>query len=399
MKTKSINRNSAFLASLLPFFYLALILSKWLPLKVAGILGPRKYMDLNWVLVSAQCDQKKDADIYAPFNGDLCSGYIYGKPLIYVINLLNIKPTFTNMIGIVLSLVVVVSLFFIAYFSFSNTNNSKSKKFASFIILLSPGFWLLLERGNIDSVILIMVLIAAYSKMNSKEVTSIILISITALFKFYTLPLIYIIHHHSRSYIRWLALISTLFVAAYSLQTVISIPQFPSTWYVSFGSPSMGLYYNLAVEHLQLSLPSVSTVIAQMAGVIILFGLVLFILKKISIQTYSESGSDEVEIKVFKNLFIFFGSLHAICFIAGMSYDYRLSFASIALIALMNIIKSEILVRCFVTASALSMWLSCFDFGVRGLPFVLMQFIGDLLLFPLTAFVIAGLIQSNRKRP
>jgi hypothetical protein len=398
MKINSINKKFVFLASVIPIVYSVLVLSNWIPLKITGILGPRKFMDLNWVLVSAQCDQKEASDIYASFNGDLCTGYIYGKPLINAINLLEINPALTNMIGIALSFLVALSLFLITYFSLANTNNSKHQKLAIITILISPGFWLLLERGNIDSLILIMIFLAAYAKMYSREKTSIILITITALFKFYTLPLIYITHHYSRSQIRWLAFVSSLLVGAYSVQTVISIPKFPATWYVSFGSPSLGLYYNLAVEHLKLPLPLVPNVVAQIVGVAIIFGFVFVLLKKITIQTYSDQESDRINLKIFNNLFLFFGSLHSICFVAGMNYDYRLSFASIALVSLINVIRIKVSSRYFIAASVLSMWLSCFNFGLQGFTFVVIQFLGDLLLYPITAYIIAALIRSKRIR-
>jgi hypothetical protein len=335
------------------------------------------------------------SDIYAPFNGDLCTGYIYGKPLIDVINLLKINPALTNMIGNALSVFVSLSLFFITYLSLANTNNSKNKKIAISTILISPGFWLLLERGNIDSVILIMIFLAAYAKMYSREITSITLITITALFKFYTLPLIYITHHYSRSKIRWLALVSSLLVGAYSVQTVITIPKFPATWYVSFGSPSLGLYYNLAIEHLNLPLLFVSNAVAQIVGVTITFGFVFILLNKVTFLFHSSQESDRNNFKIFNYLFLFFGSLHSICFIAGMNYDYRLSFASIALVSLINVVRIKNSSRYFIAASVLSMWLSCFNFGLQGFTFVLLQFLGDLMLYPLTAFIIAALIKSR----
>jgi hypothetical protein len=70
----------------------------------------------------------------------------------------------------------------------ASTVRTRGQSVLAFILVISPGPWLLFERGNFDLLIIIL-LSLSIPLINTKfSILSIVLIASTALMKFYTLP-------------------------------------------------------------------------------------------------------------------------------------------------------------------------------------------------------------------
>ena len=125
----------------------------WPILKLWNIYGGGNFIDLHLVLEFSKCFKESDIDIYSPASP--CPGYIYGKPLLYIFSLFGDSYSVTKLIGFI--------FLFVISFTLAGIFNADSwrKQLLSISVMLSPPMLLLIERGNIDSLIFLSVFCSA----------------------------------------------------------------------------------------------------------------------------------------------------------------------------------------------------------------------------------------------
>lgn len=363
--------------------------SDWWLLGVSGIRGGN-FTDLDLVLRWSDCFDEIGFSVYGLHDGK-CGGYLYGSALLRGSNLLGINAEQTKFWGVLGGVIFCISLGFLAAFLVS-------QKVANPILvglaLSSPPFWLLLERGNIDELIFLMVLISSFLLFRGFHLFAIAIIAVTALFKFYTLPLLLLLAVVGKSKkLRIISLVAFIFVASLIAIDLFKFQSdFPSTWFVSFGVPSIGLWINLVGEYLGLGWLHLGALVGHVLGLVFFvasLGIARAFTNRMNgnFVIFDYQNTDKEENNV---LFLIFGSVFMICYLLGMNNDYRLIFFAIAGLALVEQTQSGSLRQGLQYLLIAGLWLSCFSFGLQNLSFftyMLIQFIGDIVLGIFAAFL------------
>jgi hypothetical protein len=242
------NRNTrAAVASLsVVMFYLLQLKYSWASLQASEIRGSSKYIDQESVLNSAKCFRDFGIEVYNLDTPNGCGRFVYSIELLRILNLFHLSDLSSELLGTAfmwLTLIGLCSLFFLI------KNSGKLDYLVATSAIVSPGVWLLLERGNYDEFVFIIVLISGYLLSSRYQELGIVLLAVTALMKFYTLPVfliaIFFLKRRNSKIVIGLASIPIIIYIAFLIKLVAA---FPSTWFISFGLDSLGLYANLFIK-------------------------------------------------------------------------------------------------------------------------------------------------------
>ena len=361
-------------------------LSDWWVFRVSGssevkIRESSDFADLMWIKSSVACYRKVGDSLYLYDENVPCHlGYFYGSTLIKFFEMVKLDSVSIVWLGRVLTILFCIGLGVIA--SKIATDKGSHKLFIVFL-LFSPGIWLLLERANLDILIFLLLLIGNQLFGKGHEISGMLLIALSALFKFYTLPVLLVLIVITKKRItRIVGTLVTLLVFPKVLLDITSItnPGFPSTWYISFGIESIGLYINLFLEHVNQNRFILNGLEVKLVGYVTLILAVILFSKfgRIQIKSISralEISPDFAAWSFLRNGFWIFGTTSISCYLAGMSYDYRLSFLAVAGLSLVALARNK-------------------KISINGLPFLLIVATwcsGSFL--PSTSLVLSGLIQ------
>jgi hypothetical protein len=318
------------------FFFIVFMTQQifsWPLVKSSGWGGSSPFIDTRSVLHAAKCSADIGWDIYNPLKWEDC-GYIYGTHLIQILRSLSLGPDYTNHIG---WFFIIVYSVISGYVLSSLVNLSKLQQASCIFVLVSPGSMLLLERGNFDVLIMLLLFMAAISLSAGRMILGMILISLSALFKFYTLPLLFIACFQLRtSRAKILGLVFSFFTSFLVLKNLSLIKgEFPSNVMASFGNQIPGLYLDYAgIPTSRVSSEILGFVLLILAGISILLfsrGIIPMIQKSLILQ---ERNNLYLQVQL---LFI---STFLICFFAGVNYDYRIPFLTIPLLLSLTKLQS-----------------------------------------------------------
>ena len=354
-------------------------------LELTALRSSEKFGDLRLVLNWASCYQEISDIVYQTFNPTIpCSGYIYGGLLLPLILLLKISTSMTNVFGYIFCVLVATNFGYLGYFG------GKKKVFIS-LLIISPSVALLIDRANFDVLIVFIVLLSAILFSKNHEKSSMVLIGITVLIKFYTLPLLIFIVLLTRSALS--RLIGSVIVLATGFQVVIDLSKistgFPSGYFAKFGFSVWSLYSE-KVPVLK-SWNTISRISSVLVGIVIFLAL-LTLKKRVEELKWDYRSLTPIQTLTIWNLVV-----HISCCLAGMSYDYRLLFIITAAIGYLR--DSELTIQSFEKyAVALMLLLSCW---VTFLVPVIAP-IGDFALESLTFWLVIRIsfpiISSVRSR-
>ena len=220
-------------------FFLGMQLTNWPPLHFWGWWGGGNFLDSWQVLASADCYRSIGTQVYELDNP--CMSYAYGRPLLWTLSGLHIGASQALLFGIVFLIIISLTINILI----NNLDlNSGRKNLLSVLIAASPPVLLLVDRGNFDSLIVSMMLLAAWMHSKEKSIPAIILIFLASTFKYYTAPILLLMVFVSKGKLSK-ATAAILFVAA-SLSVVrdLSITQF------TFSSNNPHLTFGLGNEFL-----------------------------------------------------------------------------------------------------------------------------------------------------
>ena len=348
-------------------------ISTWLPLRFWHA-GDGKFGDLNQVLIWGECFTTNGNLVYEVHQGDICSNYNYGNILLRILSLANLKSENLYYYGCLFIFIFAITTGFIL------SKISFKSKFLLFLpIIASPPFMLIVERGNLDIIMLVILTLASLAFFYGYQKSSLILVFISVLIKFYTLPVFLIYLLLSKSNAFRIQVLTSLVIAGFIvLEDLKKIRKgFPMGGETFFG---MSVWPRYLAPHAPNHLLPES--LNHLIGLIIFSLLVTLVLSISSLQTWRTIDYSQIEIykSPFGFLFIVLYVVHFSCYISGTSYDYRLIYIAFATISLLVFFKKfkldQLNFRILIAFLFSTLWLSFPSGGLQPL--------GDLSLEILT---------------
>ena len=292
-------------------------LSGWPLIKEIGYKVNPEFADLRIILLIAECaslgtlDPSKDDGLWVE------CGYIYGSTLVNFISFFGLSSRDTTWLG--WTFIFLICMLFASMLSTVKIRHYQYKLVA-FLTLVSPPIMLLLERANFDVLIVALVAFAGVSSANGRKITTFTLIAASALFKFYTLPLlIFVSMDFDKVRKKLIALGASLAITVIiALDLHKAQVDIPRTIWASFGNSFLGLY----LQTFEINFP---ILFQNLIGVFFLV-LIFSITKVLGVQEIMKS-IPTINISIFTGkLQMYFMLVFISCYFSGMSFDYRLIF-------------------------------------------------------------------------
>jgi hypothetical protein len=267
-----------------------------------------------------------------------------------------------------------------------------AKALFSFLMIFSPPIWLLLERGNIDGLMVCLVTVAAVLFLKEKNIAGIIIISASVLVKFYTFPVLIFLFLIMKKKFEKIILVFLVLVITPEILKDIVIRDLQEPGAIAFGAPQVTFILNALLSNLGLSTFDINVKYGHIFGILISFITSYFIYSKRFKNVEFIQMKNFQQWKISFNLF----SLTFIsCFFAGMNYDYRLVLCVTAVFCLLNLNPSLLHDKIFIVSSLISIWFTCFSFGLSDRNFLIIQWLGALSLFIVVGYLLAQLFTLN----
>ena len=278
-----------------------------------------RFGDLLYVLEKVDC---VNDNLYTTRTSDPCTGYIYGSTLIKFLHLLGINAGKLEFFGFIL-----IIMFTLVYFKsiISGKLNWKTTIFF-FILYFSPPTVLLLERGNIDLLILLLICVSGYLLTVGRVTSGVLILILAGMFKFYPIPLalvtILLVSRKSR---KFLLLIIWTFATLLIFKDLTQLHNLPWDARNMFGNLVWGEYLKYLVSgHNSHS----NFLLSSSLGVFILF-FIWFLNQKLF----------KNRVKINNNLtkgdvyyFGLYSGTYITCYFSGLNVDYRLIFLLLAMV-------------------------------------------------------------------
>ena len=367
-------------------FYITQVVTSWPGLVSSGIRGQTDYIDQTLVLDFAKCFREFGNEIYK-VNGipEQCGGFQYSSFLLWLLNNTKISEVNGSVLGVIF---MFLTLGFLSVVFFAIKDYGKLHFLLAFLACISPGVWLLLERGNYDEVIFCLVVTSGLLLTSKFRVIPIFLVALSALMKFYTIPaLFFVIFMTKTMKARVIYFFISIPLVVFSVFMISKVESFPSTWNVSFGLPSFGLYVEFLVSRLLNRNFDIPDYFLSIPGLLLIIFL-LILIKKFELKPSIRLKNQEKQQR-YNNLYNLVLVVFMSCYFAGMNFDYRLIYLSV-LVSITPAILHENRYRTLVTVSGLfALVFNSYLFGFHGLPALAIQMSGDIFL---TIFVVTQLI-------
>jgi len=205
---------------------------------------------------------------------------------------------------------------------------------------------LLFERANLDSLILILVTMYATLVVRKYFLGAFFLALLASLFKFYTMPLLFIAIFGAKIFFRFPLIIISLLVSIQVLLDIEKIPQLPWDAQNMFGNIVWGEYLLYLLKG---SGTHANFFFSTILGLGILAVIWCLLKRKLTVVDYwTYSGSKD---QIF---FLVYLLMYLTCFFIGLSVDYRLAFLLFAFIYFEKTIKLKTNLK-FLTRSCMLM--------------------------------------------
>jgi hypothetical protein len=283
--------------------------------------------------------------------------------------------------------------------------NQKTKIVLSTLAIFSPGIFLLYASGNMDIQIVILLLLAGFFFQRGHEKIAITLIFITALFKFYTAPVLMIFTFFAKKGSSKLYGILLMLIAGMTIlyqMIEMPIPPFPIGAQNKFGAMIIANYARKAGVEMNQGQGQVLGIVL----VIAVLGIMYFIHR-----TSRENKTESLEKLIHQNEFLLLNFLvmattSIVCYTYTMNVDYRLVFVALAGIALLQVgqVHIKYFTSLFPYAWLASLWLSFPSAYLSKYISVDLQPVGDIALivtisyFMFQAFFVFKVLRGNTEK-
>ena len=274
-----------------------------------------------------------------------CPGFSYGATLLILLSVFPIAWEHYILAAITVGLIAVFAL---GCFLASAYRLSFWQKVLVCLAFFSPGTYLLFERGNLDLVIFLLIVLAAALLGNGGFLSGFFVIIFATLLKFYTLPLVLLVALLSKnSRERFITTVFSLLTFTWVLIDFNRGPGLPEYGTVQFGYPVLGHYF----EWLDISIQPLPSLIGFLAPWLVWSLLVL-------LGRRSGKGFETRLTQSISNLqndyaFLLTAVVFCAMFFVGLSFDYRLIFLALAGVSL--------IMKCsFSRKIKIALWVSLF---------------------------------------
>jgi hypothetical protein len=189
-------RRYFFRTSILIFVFLSMMqITTWIPLRYWKIWGGGGFVDIGQLLHWGDCYNEYGIQVYGDVTSETlgyCGGYIYPRQVVQFIDLLNLARIDVKFFGFIMMLLL---SFILAYV----LQNLRKISLAAVSIVISPPILLIADRANVDILITVLALIAAFALNRSYFYLAVILLFFTVLIKFYTLPTLFVFFLYAKN--------------------------------------------------------------------------------------------------------------------------------------------------------------------------------------------------------
>lgn len=330
-KTSKTRRGQSIFRRVLAIFFVILAFGYQLHVGWFYLGGKNGFGDLGYVLERIPCISNDWASLYGPRTDEACSGYIYGSSLLILLDMLGLS--LTNLVPI--SYGLATSLILVYMWTFLKQNFNLAQHGLAIALLFSPPIILLIERMNVDVIVFLCVYLAIFLPRKISKWASLLLVALSALFKFYTFPLLVIMLRKVQGKLRIYLLpvvISTLVIILIDLGRINGLPWDARNM---FGNAIWGEYLLYVLKGPQ---THANFALSSLLGIAILL-FVNTILRQIHIDIQLKSAASDRDQK----LFVYCLILYLTCYFSGLSVDYRLVFLLFAYLIFENMFSLNVI--------------------------------------------------------
>jgi len=354
-------------------------ITTWIPLRYWEVWGGGNFIDTMQILRYGECYKTIGLSVYDD-SGINCSNYLYGRTLLQLLSILDINSSWTQIIGYVFLLLLAMGLSMV--FPVKNLRDC----WLFLAVVLSPPVMLLAERGNFDILIFFLLITIAKLAARNNYYLAFIVLAVTVLLKFYTLPIFLLLIFASKRFQERLFGTCLLLVLAITSLRDIAITKadYPHSSGGQFGFTVWGEYLNgyssTQINEIQ------KYILSFLVFVLILLVGICFYQRT---QSFVMNGPKPLTKPHWESFaFKIFLVVSISCYFAGMNFDYRLIYLAATLLLVkrnFSNVHPEYVNVCILAA----LWLS---FPSGGL-----QPIGDALIEGMIAYCLVVTVITTKK--
>ncbi len=354
--------------SFLAFLFFAIQqVTDWILISLSGIRGLPYFIDLSSVLKSSDCAYQYGWGIYDPEIAEGCS-YIYGSGLIRIFHIFHISQSATNLGGWLLLLAF--SIFIGTTLSVLKIKRTRHWILAA-LVLFSPPTMLLVERANIDILVVLLLAGSALALSGNRMLVLYVMLFISSISKFYTAPLFLWLALVQKTFAKRIAALAIFVVSVFLILSDLTKinGNFPRNSWASFGNPIFGIY-GRKIDY------EFSPWIQNLIGLSLLgfaAAVLLLLIKKLQIDLPKENF--ETNRNYVESLTRIFSLVFLLCYFASANYDYRLIFLFVP--AVFFLVSNNLNPRTEVFLTLCLIATAWFSYNAGYL-----QILGDLTILP-----------------
>lgn len=331
---------------------------------------------------------------------ETCRNFTYGYFSLVSFGLFNFITTSATFWGII-QIIVFNLLIAGSYFH----KIEKTKLMLSLLALFSPGLFLLIASGNMDIQIIVFLLLASHFLRSGREKLALTLVCITALLKFYTSPILFILYFLVKNkgskkfgiFLMFTTAATILFQMVYT-----PIPPFPAGAQNKFGVSIFANYARKAGIEMSQFQGGVLGIFLLFAGLAVIY------------MFYSRTKGETLRLDnifLIKDEFLYWSFIilsgtSLVCYVTALNVDYRLTFFALAGISLIQIHQVQIkyLTRLFPFIWLSSLWFSFPSaylskyIGLDLQPIGDIAMVGTMSYFIFQSFFVFKLLRGNIER-
>ncbi len=331
----------------------AMHLTDWLILRFSNLHLLPMFNDTRLILNSSDCARNLAGSAVKINVAQECT-YNYGYTIIDFFHFFDINADNSNSVGLVLAISYILLLSFFA--SLIPVRSSRGKLFLFFILFSHPSIFLV-ERGNLDIVMIELVTLFVVLLIGTRFPIFIFPLFLSALIKFYTLPIFIFLF-----FTRLIKPIKAILLFFLLLGLVLVVPNileidgnFPRNCSAAFGN---AVIFECARE-VGIHIPSR---LQDFLGIMLLVPTYMLVIKLRLLPTR------KIEHTLAENLSFYLSLVFLACYFAFVNVDYRLIFLLFPALYEVSILRNEPSTRFKLGALLLcAVWLGDISFGLQPL--------------------------------
>jgi hypothetical protein len=318
----------------------------------------------------------------------VCSGYWYGEAWLQFGKFINLYQV--KVYALVFPLIFVFYWWVAIQFKIAIAGKEMTARILIATLLLSPPLILLIQRGNLD-LLMFLLLISGVSLIKSKKESHIfmafLVLAFAVLMKFWALPaLIVVILRMKNNLLRIISLLLSLSI------TVRVISEYKQ---VNFGQALESNINVFGFKFLSAKIDSTTTFAMDNSKSLIMdLSFFLLVAAIIFCSPRILKHKDQAELlateKLYDPILAIFGSCYVFCYFMSMNVDYRLLLLMIFVLRLVSKINSKELINIILLLGNATVWLTY--------PSGQLQIVGDFMacLFCATILLLFAHEQVNK---